>query len=78
MNTTQALVGCVLAFFVVDYYHGDDYHRKVLGMALERNHELECEVERLTTLEELAEMKRLLEFRIQSVVTERKTVEKSK
>ena len=64
MNVTQALVGCVLAFFVVDYFYGDDYHRKVLGMALERNHVLEGEVERLATLEELAEMKRLLAFRI--------------
>ena len=62
MNTAQALVGCLMAFFVVDYYHGDDYHRKVLQMALERNHELEQRVERLDP--ENQEMRRLLRFRI--------------
>ena len=62
MNTTQALVGCVLACFVVDYYHGDDYREKVLQMALERNYQLEQTVERLDP--ENQEMRRLLRFRI--------------
>ena len=62
MNTAQALVGCLMAFFVVDYYHGDDYRERVLRMALERNHELEQKMERLDP--ENQEMRRLLRFRI--------------
>lgn len=68
MTVHQIVVACVAAWAVVDYQYAvrdeRDYHRKVLGMALERNVFLEGEVERLATLEELAEMERLLDYRI--------------
>ena len=48
MNVTQTLVSCILAFFVVDYYYRDDYNKRVLQMVLDRNFELEKQIEILT------------------------------